>query len=269
MMKMVMRKWSKLLFLATLLVVISSCTVAPITGRKQLSLVTEESVAAEAAIFYKEFINEAASKGALATNTAEGQRLRRIGNNMKTSVEQYLRENGMTKKLSTLDWEFNLIRSDTMNAFSTAGGKVAFYTGILPVLKNDAGIAYVMGHEIGHVIAGHIMEGTSQRILAGITQAITGVVAGNQIQSLVSDGLKITLLKFNRTQEYEADKYGMIFMAMAGYNPAEAIAAEERMTLELGGSSQPEILLTHPSGPHRIAALKKFLPEAMKYYSAR
>ena len=246
MMKMVMRKWSKLLFLATLLVVISSCTVAPITGRKQLSLVTEESVAAEAAIFYKEFINEAASKGALATNTAEGQRLRRIGNNMKTSVEQYLRENGMTKKLSTLDWEFNLIRSDTMNAFSTAGGKVAFYTGILPILKNDAGIAYVMGHEIGHVIAGHIMEGTSQRILAGIT-----------------------LLKFNRTQEYEADKYGMIFMAMAGYNPAEAIAAEERMTLELGGSSQPEILLTHPSGPHRIAALKKFLPEAMKYYSAR
>ena len=265
MIKMAMKKCSKFLFLATILAVISSCTVAPITGRKQLSLVTEESVAAEAASAYRQFINSVAAKGLLASNTSEGQRLKRIGNRMKTAVEQYLTENGMTKKLSTFDWEFNLIRNNEINAFAMAGGKIVFYTGIMSALKTDAEIASVMGHEIGHAIAGHQAEAKSQNILAGITQAVTGIVAGGQIESLVSKGLSITLLKFSRTKEYEADKYGMIFMAMAGYDPSEAIRAEERMTSMLG-SRKVEILSTHPSGANRIAAMKKFLPEAMKYY---
>ena len=263
---MAMKKWLKLLFLATLLAVISGCTVAPITGRKQLSLVSEKSVAAEAATYYRQLINDVESKGILASNTPDGQRLKRIGNNMKTAVEQYLSEHGMEKKLSNLNWEFNLIRSDTINAFATAGGKIAFYTGIMPVLKNDAGIAYVMGHEIGHAIAGHLRERKSQNILAGITKVVTGAVVGNQIESLVSEGIRYTLLKFSRTQEYEADKYGMVFMAMAGYDPAEAIAAQERISSLAGSSKEPEFKLTHPSEPNRIAAMKKFLPEAMKYY---
>ena len=265
MMKMAMKKCSKFLFLATMLAVISGCTVAPITGRKQLSLVTEESVAKEAASDYRKFIDGLAAQGMLANNTSDGQRIKRIGNRIKTAVEQYLTENGMTKKLSTLNWEFNLVRTDEANAFAMAGGKIAFYTGIMPILKTDAGIAYVMGHEIGHVIAGHQAEDKSQRVLAGIAQAVTGIVTGNQIESLVSKGLSITLVKFSRTQEYEADKYGMIFMAMAGYDPSEAIVTEERMTSMLG-SSGAEILSTHPSGPNRVAAMKKFLPEAMKYY---
>ena len=161
---MAMKKCSKFLFLATMLAVISSCTVAPLTGRKQLSLVTEESVAKEAASDYRKFIDEVAAKGLLSNNTSDGQRLKRIGGRIKTAVEQYLTENGMTKKLSTLNWEFNLVRTDEANAFAMAGGKIAFYTGIMPILKTDAGIAYVMGHEIGHVIAGHQAEDKSQRI---------------------------------------------------------------------------------------------------------
>ena len=265
-----MKKYSKILFLITALTMISSCTVAPLTGRKQLKLISDESVISSSSSAYAKFISDARAKNLLANNTSDGERLRRIGGRVKAAVEQYLTSNGMSKKLSNLNWEFNLIRSDQINAFAMPGGKIAFYTGIMPVLGNDAGIAFVMGHEIGHVIGGHHAESSSGRALAGIAATVTDVVTGgNAVSSLVSGGLSITLLKFNRTQEYEADKYGMIFMAMAGYDPAEAIRAEERMESLLSSNKRVEILSTHPSGKNRIEAMKKFLPEAMKYYSAR
>ena len=195
--------------------------------------------------------------------------MRRIGGRISTAVEQYLNENGLSKKLGNLQWEFNLIKTNEINAFAMPGGKIAFYTGIMPVLNSDAGVAFVMGHEIGHVIGGHHAEASSNKALAGIAATVTdAVTGGNAVSSLVSGGLSITLLKFNRTQEYEADKYGMIFMAMAGYDPAEAIRAEERME-SLLSSKGAEILSTHPSGKNRIEAARKFLPEAMKYYKAR
>jgi len=163
----------------------------------------------------------------------------------------------------------NLIKTNEINAFAMPGGKIAFYTGIMPVLNSDAGVAFVMGHEIGHVIGGHHAEASSNKALAGIAATVTdAVTGGNAVSSLVSSGLSITLLKFNRTQEYEADKYGMIFMAMAGYNPSEAITALERMN-SIGSGKGAEILSTHPSGKNRIEAARKFLPEAMKYYKAR
>ena len=265
-----MKKYSKILFLITALTMISSCTVAPLTGRKQLKLISDESVISSSSSAYAKFISDERARNLLANNTSDGERLRRIGGRVKSAVEQYLTSNGMSKKLSNLNWEFNLIRSDQINAFAMPGGKIAFYTGIMPVLGNDAGIAFVMGHEIGHVIGGHHAESSSGRALAGIAATVTDVVTGgNAVSSLVSGGLSITLLKFNRTQEYEADKYGMIFMAMAGYDPAEAIRAEERMESLLSSNKRVEILSTHPSGKNRIEAMKKFLPEAMKYYSAR
>ena len=204
-----MKKFSKILFLITALTMISSCTVAPLTGRKQLKLISDESVISSSSSAYAKLISDARAKNLLANNTPDGERLRRIGGRVKSAVEQYLTSNGMSKKLSNLNWEFNLIRSDQINAFAMPGGKIAFYTGIMPVLGNDAGIAFVMGHEIGHV------------------------------------------------------------MAMAGYDPAEAIRAEERMESLLSSNKRVEILSTHPSGKNRIEAMKKFLPEAMKYYSAR
>ena len=262
-------KYSKILFLITAVTMISSCTVAPLTGRRQLKLVSDESVAESSISSYRELIQQAGAKGLLANNTPDGQRLRRIGGRMSAAVEKYLNENGMSKKISGLQWEFNLIKTKEINAFAMPGGKIAFYTGIMPVLNSDSGIAFVMGHEIGHVIGGHHAEASSNNALAGIAAGVTdALTGGNIISSLVSDGLSITLLKFNRTQEYEADKYGMIFMAMAGYNPSEAITALERMD-SIGGSQGAEILSTHPSGKNRIEAARKFLPEAMKYYNAK
>ena len=261
---MKLKKYSKIFMGLTLLGILSSCTTAPLTGRKQLSLVSDESVREGSISSYNEFIRQASAKGLLANNTADGQRLRRIGNRISSAVEQYLRENNLSSKAKNLDWEFNLIKSNEVNAFAMPGGKIAFYTGILPVLNTDSGIAFVMGHEIGHVIGGHHSEGASNQALAGVAASVTGLFAGNLVTSLVSEGLSIGLLKFNRTQEYEADKYGMIFMAMAGYNPADAITAQERM--ESIGGRNIETLSTHPSGKNRVEAMRKFLPEAMKYY---
>ena len=264
-----MKKHSKILFLITAVTMISSCTVAPLTGRRQLKLVSDESVASSSVSAYRQFIQQASAKGLIANDTADGQRLRRIGGRISTAVEQYLNENGLSKKLGNLQWEFNLIKTKEINAFAMQGWKIAFYTGIMPVLNTDAGVAFVMGHEIGHVIGGHHAEASSNKALAGIAATVTdAVTGGNAVSSLVSSGLSITLLKFNRTQEYEADKYGMIFMAMAGYNPSEAITALERMD-SIGSGKGAEILSTHPSGKNRIEAARKFLPEAMKYYKAR
>ena len=189
-----------------------------------------------------------------------------------SDFEKYMNENGMSKKVNNLNWEFNLIKSEELNAFAMPGGKIAFFTGIMPVLKTDAGVAFVMGHEIGHVIGGHHAEGKSNQMTAGVVMIGKGVVdvlTGGATEiinnDLLGQGLQIGLLKFNRTQEYEADKYGMIFMAMAGYNPEEAIKVQERMAAK-GNGSGVDFLSTHPSSDKRIQALKDFLPEAMKYY---
>ena len=183
-----------------------------------------------------------------------------------------MNENGMSNKVKNLNWEYNLIKSDEMNAFAMPGGKIAFYTGIMPVLGTDAGIAFVMGHEIGHVIGGHHAEGKSNQLTAGVVmlgKGVADVLTGGATEvinnDLVGQGLQIGLLKFNRTQEYEADKYGMIFMAMAGYNPEEAIKVQERMA-EKGSGKRNDFLSTHPSSDKRIKAMQDFLPEAMKYY---
>ena len=255
-----------------LLVFAGSCTTAPLTGRKQLKLVSDESVARDSVESYRQFINEASSKNLLANDTADGRRLKEIGGRISRAVEKYMNENGMSKKVNSLNWEFNLIKSNEMNAFAMPGGKIAFFTGIMPVLKTDGGIAFVMGHEIGHVIGGHHAEGKSNRLTAGVVMIGKGVVdvlTGGATEAISNDligqGLQIGLLKFNRTQEYEADKYGMIFMAMAGYNPEEAIKVQERMAEKNGGKGS-DFLSTHPSSDKRIQAMKDFLPEAMKYY---
>ena len=227
---MSMRRNSKIIAAILGMFLLASCTTAPLTGRRQLKLVSDESVARDSVAAYRQFINEAASKNLLANNTAE------------------------------------------LNAFAMPGGKIASFTGIMPVLKTDAGVAFVMGHEIGHVIGGHHAEGKSNQMTAGVVMIGKGVVdvlTGGATEiinnDLLGQGLQIGLLKFNRTQEYEADKYGMIFMAMAGYNPEEAIKVQERMAAK-GNGSGVDFLSTHPSSDKRIQALKDFLPEAMKYY---
>lgn len=168
-----------------------------------------------------------------------------IGKRVASAVERYMYQNGMGDRIQYLRWEFNLIESKEINAL-LCREENRLYSGIMPVLQTDARIAFVMGHEIGHVIGGHHAEGYSNQQLAGLASALTNVMVGKSASSLVSDGLSIGLLKFNRTQEYEADKYGMIFMAMAGYDPTEAIYAEMKMA-SLSESSGSDFLSTHPA----------------------
>ena len=265
-----MKKIKNIILMLFVSLIFVSCSTAPLTGRRQFKMVSDEAVAQSSITQYNQMIAELKKNNLLANNTAEGQRINQIGRRISKAVEEYLVANGMQDKVKTLQWEFNLIKSKDINAFALPGGKIAFYTGILPVLKTDAAIAFVMGHEIGHVIGGQHAESASNQNLAGflmigkkLIDAVTGVPVISD--DLAQQGLSLGLLKFNRTQEYEADKYGMIFMAMAGYNPEEAIVAQQRM-MQLGGSQGAEILSSHPSTQNRIEELKRFLPEAMKYY---
>lgn len=261
-----MKNKLKNLALIFLTVFMIACTsTAPITGRRQLKLVDDASLVQSSAISYNQLVSQKKSQGLLANNTADGRRLAGIGKKISIAVEKYMRENNMEDRIKYLNWEFNLIKSNEINAFAMPGGKIAFYTGILPILKTDAGIAFVMGHEIGHVIGGHHAEGASNQQIAGIASGLTNMLVGGVTSSLVSEGLSLGLLKFNRTQEYEADKYGLIFMAMAGYNPEEGIKAQQRMST-ISSNNNSDFKSTHPSNQKRIQALQEFLPEAMKYY---
>ncbi|PGH21215.1 peptidase [Fusobacterium polymorphum] len=265
-----MKKIKNIILMLFVSLIFVSCATAPLTGRRQIKFVSDESVVQSSVAQYNQMITQLRAKNLLANNTAQGKRVAQIGKRISVAVENYLRANGMSDKLQNLNWEFNLINSKDINAFALPGGKIAFYSGILPVLETDGAIAFVMGHEIGHVIGGHHAETASSQNLAGFLmlgkKAIDGIVGGAIISDeLAQQGLSLGLLKFSRTQEYEADKYGMIFMAMAGYNPEEAIRAEERM-MKLEGSQNAEILSTHPSSQNRIEELRRFLPEAMKYY---
>lgn len=155
-----MRKFFQSMFLILAGLFLISCSSAPITGRQQLKLVDDEKLASQYSGEYDQMIAQLKQQGLLANSTKDGIRVKNVGEKLATAVEKYLKENGQAKKVDYLNWEFNLIKSDEINAFALPGGKIAFYTGIMPIAKNDAGIAAIMGHEIGHVIAGHHAQST-------------------------------------------------------------------------------------------------------------
>ena len=182
-------------------------------------------------------------------------------------------QNNLSAELEGFQWEFNLIQDDQVNAWAMAGGKTVVYTGILPVAQNETGLAVVMGHEIAHAIAKHGNERMSQQLaqqFGGVTlQALAGTQPGtaqNLLMTVYGAGSTLGLLKYGRTQETEADRLGLIFMAMAGYDPAQAVPFWERMEAKAGGQAPPEFLSTHPSAGTRLSNLQKFIPEAKKYY---
>jgi predicted Zn-dependent protease len=180
----------------------------------------------------------------------------------------------MASEIKNYKWEFNLIESEEVNAWCMPGGKVVFYTGILPVTQTEAGIAVVMGHEIAHAVAEHGNERMSQSLIAelggiALSEAVKNEPAQTQQLWFAAYGLGATvgvLLPFSRTQESESDRLGLIFMAMAGYNPQEAVNFWKRMAAQKGGNAPPEFLSTHPADETRIKDLQNEIPEAMKYY---
>lgn len=250
---------------------INSCSTVPLTGRKQASLVSETEMRTAASLQYRDFLNDPKIK--VINNTAQSRKVKEIGNKIAVAVTKYMNSNNYQDNIAGYQWEFNLVESKDVNAWCMPGGKVAIYTGILPVTLNDAGLATVMGHEIAHAIAQHSSERYSQAMISqGIGALLGAAVAksetGTQVfQQLYGIGSQAGyLLPNSRKQELEADRLGLTFMAMAGYNPQAAVSFWQRMTAQKNGQAPPEFLSTHPSDVTRIRDIQKFIPEANKYY---
>lgn len=249
-----------------------ACATVPITGRRQLNLVSNAELLPLSYDQYQQVISE--SK--LSTNSEWVNMVKTVGNKTKNAVERYMREHGQGEALEGYAWEFHLIQEDVINAWCMPGGKVAFYTGIMPICQDENGVAVVMGHEIAHAVANHARERFSQTMLAqtGLS-TVSGALGQNpsltQQLLLQAAGLttQIGMLKFSRTHESEADRLGLIFMAMAGYNPQEAPEFWKRMDAASGGNRPPEFLSTHPNPGTRINDLNKHMAEAMKYYRGK
>lgn len=261
-----------IMFLVVAVLLAESCSTVPLTGRSQLSLLPESSMVEMSLTSYSEFLKE----NKLSNNTAQTQQIKRVGAKVSVAVETYLKNNGFASYIDNFKWEFNLVDSNVPNAWCMPGGKVVFYTGILPLTQNDAGIAVVMGHEIAHAVARHGNERMSQALLVemggiGLSEATRKQPEKTRAiySSAYGLGTQVGLtLPFSRKHELEADKMGLIFMAMAGYDPRESIAFWKRMAAK-GGSATPEFLSTHPVDTRRIAELEKLMPEAMKYYQGQ
>lgn len=246
----------------------SSCGVVPITGRRQLSLIPDQEVLTLSAQQYNSFIRSAP----LANNTAQGARVARVSKNIAAATQAYLKSNGYESMINQLAWEFNLVNSPQVNAFCMPGGKIVVYTGILSVCSSDDQLAAVIAHEVSHAIAKHSSERLSNEMVRQLGgNLLTQTVGGNStvmkqvIGQVYGIGSQVLVsLPYNRKQEYEADKMGMVFMAMAGYNPEAAIQLWQRMAQQ--GQNKLEFLSTHPSDANRVKALQEYLPEALKYY---
>ncbi|WP_426061685.1 M48 family metallopeptidase [Hymenobacter sp. B1770] len=251
---------------------LAACSTVPITGRRQLSLVSDSEINALAATQYREII----AKGPLSNNSSQVAMVRNVGQRIRTAVDSYFRQQNAADQLAGYQWEFNLIQDDKQqNAWCMPGGKVAVYTGILPITQNENGLAVVMAHEVAHAVAKHGSERMSQSLVqqfggqALSTALSTNAPATQQIAlQAFGIGSQVGLLKYGRNQETEADHLGLIFMAMAGYNPDGAISFWQRMEAK-GGAAPPEFLSTHPSSGTRIANIQRELPAARKYYKPR
>jgi predicted Zn-dependent protease len=246
------------------------CSTVPITGRSQLSLVSASEMNAMSFAQYGAFLKE----NKLSSNKSNVEMVRRVGGNIQRAVETYFAQHNLSEELAGYAWEFNVVESEEVNAWCMPGGKVVVYTGILPITKDETGLAVVMGHEIAHAVAQHGAERMSQGLLQQLGGVALSVALANepaQTQNLfyTAYGVGTTvgvMLPFSRTHESEADRLGLVFMAMAGYNPNAAVDFWTRMAAQKGGGAPPEFLSTHPSDATRIADIKKHLPEAMSYY---
>jgi predicted Zn-dependent protease len=256
---------------AVLILLFTSCVHNAITGSKGLTLIPESEMIGMSLTEYKQFISK---NNTLPSSDTRVQKVREIGSKVQKAVEDYYRTKNLSKELKNFQWEFNVVEDKSVNAWCMPGGKVVVYTGILPITQNDASLAIVMGHEIAHAIARHGNQRMSQALLLQVGGAAMGVALSQKPQLtqnlfLQSFGIggQLGVLAFSRRQETEADKMGMIFSAMAGYNPTEAVDFWKRMaTASQGSGKPPEFLSTHPSDTRRIKDIRTYLPKAMKYY---
>lgn len=247
-----------------------SCSSVPVTGRKQLSIIPSSTMLSMSYQQYGEFLQS----NPLSKNEEQVQLVQRVGRKIQASVEAYFAQKNISEHLEGYQWEFNLVESKDANAWCMPGGKVVFYTGILPITQTEAGLAVVMGHEVAHAVAEHGRERMSQGLIAqlggmALDQALSNEPSRTRQLWMTAFGVGAqfgVLLPFSRTQESEADHLGLIFMAMGGYDPNEAVSFWQRMADNKGGQAPPEFMSTHPSDETRIRQIKEKLPEALGYY---
>ncbi len=255
-----------------LILSVISCHKVPITGRRQINLLPETQLIGMSLTNYDQFLKE---NKKLPANDPQAQRVINICKKLQGAVEQFMVKEHMQKKIKNFKWEYNVVEDPAVNAWCMPGGKIVVYTGLIPVAQTDEGLATVIGHEIAHAIARH----GNERMSTGLATQLAGVGLGAAMSSkpqqtqnlfLQSFGMASNLgtLKFSRNHESEADKMGLVFMALAGYDPSKSVDFWQRMS-QTGGAGVPEFLSTHPSHDTRIKRIQEFLPEAMQYYKNR
>lgn len=253
--------------LLLLILIISSCAKVPISGRKQLHLVNEQNLIEMSKAQYSEFLSQA---NVLPETDSRAQRVVRVGNKIKTAVETFMKNKGLENRIKGFSWEFKTVEEETINAWCMPGGKVCVYTGILGLTSTDDELAVVMGHEIAHAIARHGNERMSEQLAVSGIGSLTGLTpqdsteSVNIYQRVYMGSATLGMLKFSRTHESEADKLGLVFMKIAGYDPEQAITFWKKMAAS-GGANIPEILSTHPSDETRIHDLEEFLTVIDQY----
>ncbi len=257
-------------FALVVLLSLAACTKNAVTGRKQLKLFPESALREQALTEYRSFLSQ--SKVLSENVNKDAEMVKRVGTRIAKAITDYYTSKGLAKELEGYEWDFNLVNDKQVNAWCMPGGKVVVYTGLLEITQNEAALAVVMGHEITHAVAHHGNERISQVAIAqGLEIAGNIFTSGNQkangiFNNIFAPAAQVgVLLPNSRNQEYEADKLGLDFCAMAGYNPREAVPFWKRMS-QAGGQKPPEFLATHPSDENRIAKLEAHMEEALKYY---
>ena len=258
--------------LAALMLACGTSSKVPITGRKHSLLVSDSQILSLSKQEYSKFLSSAK----LSSNAANTAMVKRVGQRLAKAVETYLVNNGYQDELKNFEWEFNLVADNQVNAFCMPGGKIVVYEGLLPVAQDEASLAIVLGHEIAHAVAKHSAEQMSKKmrqaygtqIGGSILGAIGGQTVGDIAQIAAGQYFSFRNLKYSRDNESEADHMGLIFAAMAGYDPSVAVGFWQRMAAKSGNSNGSDMFSDHPSDAKRIAAIQQLLPEAMAYYKA-
>ena len=246
-----------------------SCTTVPITGRQQFSILPDYAMLSMSLQQYNAFLKT----NKISSNQEQTQMVKKVGRKIQMAVEQYFTDKNMSYTLRDYKWEFNLIESEEKNAWAMPGGKVVVYEGILPITKDEAGLAVVMGHEIAHAIAKHGNERMSQGLIAqmggmALSKALAEKPEKTRQLWMTVFGVGAqygVMLPFSRLQESEADHLGLVFMAIAGYDPNEAVEVWKRMAEMKEGQAPPEFLSTHPSDETRIRKIKETIPKVKQY----
>jgi predicted Zn-dependent protease len=252
------------------LLALAGCTRVPITGRQQLNLIPASEINTMSFDQYSQFLTE----HKVSADRAQTALVEQVGGNIQHAVERFFAEQGRSSALTGYQWEFHLVDDPEVNAWCMPGGKVVVYTGLLPVTRDATGLAVVLGHEIAHAVANHGSERMSQGLITNLggmalQRALQEKPAQTQQLFMTAFGVGTQvgfLLPYSRLHESEADHLGLIFMAMAGYDPQQAPAFWERMAAQNQGGAPPEFLSTHPSDEKRLSDIRALVPEAMKYY---